>query len=1232
MKLITWNVRGANGRKKLREIRNLRCKLQAVMIFIQETKIRVLDEKLMQDLWGEDKMLWFGANSEGSSGGLVSVWDPDFFQPTRKVKGKSFVLISGNMKINQQEVRLNFLNVYAPTVEREKLKLWEALVDLKSSKWGEWVIGGDFNSVLVEEEKSRSVFNEKDANAFQDFIQAMGVLDLPLKGRCFTWGNRKGASRLDRFLISPGVLSRCPNLLQMGLGKGSSDHAAVSLGEVQKSWGRRPFRVLNVWLNHPAMKGKVKDVWLGSEDLGWKGISLQRKLGRVRSMMALWNKKSFGDVSLKLGRAREEWERLSLVQDDRNLSEEEALRKLALQKIIWMLEVQDERIWRQKSRISWLRLGDHNTKFFHRMATWRSRRNCITSLLVDGEWIDDPVKIKHAAWNYFSMIFRRGASCDWSLKDLFSGSLSEVQRSLLESEISEEEILAAVKDSDGNKAPGPDGFNVYFYKRFWPIVGGEVVAFIKEFCSNGRLASGINKTFIALIPKTVNPQSFEDFRPISLVNSMYKILSKCLVKRLKSVLPQFISLNQSAFISDRNILDGIMIVNELIHVVKRERRSALVIKLDFRKAYDSVSWEFLRAIQESLGFGDKWILWMHECYSSASLSILVNGSPSKVLPMERGLRQGDPLSPFLFLLVAEGLSRLLNNAVRAGMIKGVGWGKNGEALTHLQLADDTVLFCRPVLEEVQNLKHILRTFAVSSGLEINFHKSRCVGVGLEEGEVEKFDVELGCPRGEFLMKYLGMQVGANPGRLNTWSPILEKFKLKLATWRCANLSMAGRVVLIKSALCNLPLYYASMYKMPVAVANELEKIQRRFLWGSSDLKRKIHYVRWSKITKPKKFGGLGIQIMVDMNLVLLAKWWWRSISGKGGLWRRMVLEKYAIKRYLHPREEMDASNKLSSSWKDILKIVRGNSEVALALKEGLKLKLGDGCKTSFWHDTWLGDEALKIRYPKLYQLLSLNSLATVGEMDFWEGGFWSWQLRFRRPLYQWEETSRRELESGLSHIQLKSHVDDRMVGTYSSDGLFSSNSLMKAALAIRSNKKKWENLPFQLWSGLAPPKVEMFIWRVFLDGLPSKVALQRRRILRREEDLVCVLCNSEQETADHLLLHCRWSWNLWALCLSWWGSCSWVMPKSSRSLLESWTVEGVSRSHKRLWKTFGYAIMWTIWEERNLRCFQNKIRSAGEISELVKVRLAWWAKFRGKKSPYSVLTISRCIEEVKDSF
>ncbi|CAM8929340.1 unnamed protein product [Rhodiola kirilowii] len=158
----------------------------------------------------------------------------------------------------------------------------------------------------------------------------------------------------------------------------------------------------------------------------------------------------------------------------------------------------------------------------------------------------------------------------------------------------------------------------------------------------------------------------------------------------------------------------------------------------------------------------------------------------------------------------------------------------------------------------------------------------------------------------------------------------------------------------------------------------------------------------------------------------------------------------------------------------------------------------------------------------------------------------------------------------------------------------------------------------------------MLIWRIFLDSLPTKIALYKRRVLTREEDLICVLCEEDRESSNHLLIHCKWSWELWSKGLLWWGS-SWVVPQNARCLLESWEIGGVSNSSKRLGKILCYATLWSIWEERNRRCFHNQRRSVEEVGDLVKARVAWWAKFRNTKCPYSVETIKRCIEEVREN-
>ncbi|KAL9664080.1 hypothetical protein QQ045_019477 [Rhodiola kirilowii] len=863
------------------------------------------------------------------------------------------------------------------------------------------------------------------------------------------------------------------------------------------------------------------------------------------------------------------------------------------------------------------------------MAMWRSKSNKIARIVINDSWLEDPELIKQAARDHFAAAFKKTDQCCWSMENMKFDSLNDNQRQFLESKITEEEVCITLKDCDGSKAPGPDGFNMKFFKKYWRLIKGEVMGFLEEFHEKGRLSEGINKTFIVLIPKVANPQRFIDFRPISLVNSIYKILSKCLARRLSSVLPHLISANQSAFIANRSILDGIMVTNELIHALKIEKRAALIIKLDFRKAYDSVSWQYLRLIQRCMGFGNTWRKWMEECYSSVTMAVLINGSPSKEFTLERGLRQGDPLSPFLFLLAAEGFSRILNRASEAGFFEGVEWMKGGERLSHLQFADDTILFCKAELGEVQRLKRILKIFEGCSGLKINYSKSMCFGLGLKEEETQSFAKQLNCPVGRLPMNYLGIKVGGNPANKETWEPIVQRFNLKLASWRSANLSMAGRVILIKSALCSLPLYYASIYKIPISVAKKMEMIQRRFLWGGSEGGRKIHYVKWDSVKKPKKFGGLGIQGLIEKNLVLLAKWWWKLIEGEGGLWRRMIIEKYGLKQIQDPVNVKYKSSRISSTWRNIIKTVQGNTEIALAFREGIKFSLGNGSEVSFWEDSWSGPRSLKDQYPKLFSLAVVNK-AKVSEMGQWVNGVWHWKVVFRRPLYDWEEVNRAELMEGLRHLQLKENENDRIVWTYSEDGLFSTNTLMKAALKIREKSRKWEQVPFKLWTGLAPPKVELLMWKIYLNSLPSKMTLHSRKILKREQDLACVLCGLAQESTDHLLIHCEWSWYLWSYILSWWGGV-WVWPKSSKILLESWEVRGVSSTHKGLWKILCYATLWSIWEERNARCFRNKRSSVTSVGELVKARVAWWAKIRNTNCPYSVTTIKRCIVEVRDN-
>lgn len=252
------------------------------------------------------------------------------------------------------------------------------------------------------------------------------------------------------------------------------------------------------------------------------------------------------------------------------------------------------------------------------------------------------------------------------------------------------------------KAPGPDGYGACFFQSHWGTVGPSVRQAVLKFLNLGIFDSSINYTFLALIPRTINASNVGDYRPISLCNALYKIIAKVLTNRLKQVLPGVISQQQSAFLPGRLITDNILVAYEALHTMAtrvKGKKAYMAMKLDMSKAYDRMEWSFLKAVMRKMGFAERWISLIMTCVKSATFSVLVNGMLYDQITPTRGLRQGDPLSPYLFLLCAEGLSSLLKKAEVERRITGVPIAWRGFKLSHLLFVDDSLLFYRANSEE-----------------------------------------------------------------------------------------------------------------------------------------------------------------------------------------------------------------------------------------------------------------------------------------------------------------------------------------------------------------------------------------------------------------------------------------------------------------------------------------------------------------------------------------------------
>jgi hypothetical protein len=258
-----------------------------------------------------------------------------------------------------------------------------------------------------------------------------------------------------------------------------------------------------------------------------------------------------------------------------------------------------------------------------------------------------------------------------------------------------EDVKKAVFSIGDLKAPGPDGLHALFYKKFWHLVGNDITAAVLRAINERTIPNGWNETMIVLIPKVDNPEEVSQFRPISLCNVVYKIISKMLAARLKVILPEIISPTQSAFVPGRLITDNVLVAYECVHKIKNKRKGKsglCAVKLDMHKAYDRVEWDFLRRMMIRLGFHIQWVDLVMACVSSVSYSVRFNSQMTEGFILTRGIRQGDPISPYLFLICAEGLSCMFKYSGPQYLSKGIRVGIHAPWISHLLFADDCLVF------------------------------------------------------------------------------------------------------------------------------------------------------------------------------------------------------------------------------------------------------------------------------------------------------------------------------------------------------------------------------------------------------------------------------------------------------------------------------------------------------------------------------------------------------------
>lgn len=1183
MSLLSLNVRGLGKVSRAQALSNLTKDTGPAILFLQET--------MCEDTLAIQKICnvlpdWEVAaiSSHGQSGGLVAAWNPNFFD-LHAFYTPWGLLLKGSICSNHKSISL--LNVYAPY--RERQKFWTELSGSGLMDLPDIIIAGDLNfSYLASEIWGISARMDDLGDFFLNMLMEKNLIDVLPHKLSPTWTNgRYGAEgvhkRIDRFLVKSTLLAHFPMHRSWVHTSKFSDHWPVLLQmEQYDHLQSTPFKFNASWLEEASFCQMVKKLWENCEVFDPNPVlNFCFKLKNLKVAVIRWIKE-------KKNADKDELQQLeSQLRDaiDANIydsSSEEAfgiMKKLELKKEDLIL--QEEKAWRLKSRATWIALGDKNTKFFHAFASARRRSKHIWEIQGnDGMLCSGMENLKSEAFSYFKNIYADPGDHyideQFVVADLFPRFLEEHEAVHIQREVTLVEIEQTLKAFAKDKAPGPDGWPVELYLHFFKLMGDELLELVKYSMKNSYIPGGLNSTFVTLIPKKDKPATFGDFRPIALCNLLYKLISKIIADRLKRALSTHISEEQFGFLEGRQIHDAIGITQELIHSIKIHKRKAMLLKMDLVKAYDRANWSFIRLILIKIGMPPLFIKWIMACIRSINIVVLVNGSPTDFFSCSRGLRQGCPLSPLLFILIMDGFSRLVKRALMDGKIKGIKLIKD-VIFTHVMFADDVLVGGIDSVEEWGMYKNIIQTFCRATGMLVSEEKSSFLHLALSDDQLRSIQTIMpyNCSNLEKGFKYLGYLLKPNNYQIRDWQWLLKKIEDKIAHWSYRFLSIGGKLILVNSVLSSIPVYWFSLMEVPSSVIKNIKSFFFNFLWTGTAKSRNIPMVAAETLARPHKFGGWGIKDLEAFNIALRLKSCWRGIYGDS-LWSRIIHSKYL-------KNDVNSwmRNPILKSW-NFSPIWRGFMKVFHWIKCDLAWHVGCGSQIKVGVDPIIGlehDYLLPTIIPQYLDIIGLSTLDKIHHQNNGRANSQKWftaqDLGISGYLARiWENYTNKLNSAG---VHLSNSVDKLVWAGNTGNGSVTAKSAYKRII-----QQKYIFPPdwwyVKIWKWHIPLKLKCFTWLILQNKLKTWDNLCKQGWSGPN---YCSLCKTNAETRLHLFVQCSFSRRVWdMMSIHFKITNCWAIGDFNQCFL-NWY-----RQCKKLFY-LAVCIPWSIWHTRNCVIFRN---------------------------------------------
>ncbi|XP_019163494.1 PREDICTED: uncharacterized protein LOC109159838 [Ipomoea nil] len=1026
---------------------------------------------------------------------------------------------------------------------------WDFLRSLKGASDLPWVVLGDFNDILMQSEKRGRLPHPNGLlEGFGDALDDCGLMTLPMVGYPFTWERFKGTvdwveERSDRVVTCADWRELFDRARVFNLQTDLSDHSALFLDiyGVAPSIRPRGFKFENAWLLDDGCRAVVEDEWSVSA-----GMGLQARLESCGRGLRRWGGERHHRFGKRIEEIRREMGTLRGKFDSGSLA-----RFRLLDGTLSSVLAQEEAFWKQRAKQHWLQGADLDTKFFHKYASHRRRKNGIVKLKDEGGAWHEGQALSTLIADYYKNVFTSGGSPGPFNVDTLHARVTPQQNDDLLRPFQPDEVRAALFAMGKDKSPGPDGMNPGFYQSFWNVVGKDFTDFVIDCLSRASFPLALNDANIVLIPKKCNPESVSDLRPIALCNILYKIMAKMLANRMKPLLEGLISDSQSAFLPSRLISDNILIASEVGHYLRRKQLGQVgwaTLKLDMAKAYDRMEWPFVRQMLLGLGFDERWVQLVMLCVQTVRYRVLVNGSPTDEILPTRGLRQGDPLSLYLFIICAEGY------------------------LCYYRILMLKALF----MAESLKVKRCLGHYEAYSGQAVNFNKSSVSFSRNTSGDNRDLVAEtLGVSHAEDFGKYLGLPSVIGRNRKVVFAYIEQKLKQRFGSWNKRLLSRAGKEVLLKSVAQAMPTYTMSIFLLPLTLCYSLERLMNRYWWGRNDREDGIHWYAWDRMCKPKKYDGMGFKRLHQFNLALLGKQGWRLLTCPDSLVARVFKA-----RYYPTTSFFDAviGGNPSYVWRSIM----ASQEL---VKSGCKRRIGNGKSTHVWSHPWLPGTQGTLVLASQTGLIQNMLVSDLIDVDLC-----SWNIPYVQQLFDPHVASQIvQLPVNLMH-----------------DDLWYWEGDLRGCYSVKDGYKRLGEVHAQgsvVWNGIwrlnIPPKWKNLMWRALSNILPTLDNLIKRRV-----DLmnICPACGLLEESIMHIFCTCDYASRVWI-------ASQLPKPQINGSDFMQWAelwLDGAA-GYSRETQGMICGLIHELWMARNSAVWEAKLPTPQVLCRVFAARWAAWS-------------------------